>query len=168
MVKIPLGRKRRRFALVDDVDAGLRRFGWRLSRSQGIDYAGRDYVREDGSNAFEFLHRRVLGLTDSGIIVDHVNGDGLDCRRANLRIASAAENSRNARKHRDNASGFKGVSWDRTRGRWQAQITVRGRRFRLGRFTDPRAAAAAYDAGAREHFGAFAALNFPREGERAA
>jgi hypothetical protein len=101
------------------------------------------------------LHRFITGWP----LVDHRNGDGLDNRRENLRPATNAQNGANQRASSRNTSGYKGVI--RHRHRWAAQIVPGGRRFWLGTFDTPEAAARAYDAAALDHFGDFARLNFP-------
>ena len=101
-----------------------------------------------------------------GFEVDHVNGDTLDSRRCNLRVASATENRRN-RKKANGRSRYKGV-YQRTRkpGVWCAQIVVaKGKPWYLGSFQSELEAALAYDNAARRVFGEFAALNFPQPGE---
>ena len=96
------------------------------------------------------------------VFVDHRNGDTLDNRRKNLRIATNAQNQHNQRWLRsDNTSGFKGVTWHADKGKWNAQIYVNKKRKSLGYFPDKAMAAKAYDAAALEHFGEFAATNFP-------
>lgn len=96
--------------------------------------------------------------------VDHINGDGLDNRRSNLREANAAQNAANAGLRSDSVSGFKGVYPNTAGGLpWKAEIRANGKRRYLGIFGDPATAARAYDAAAREAFGEFARLNFPQE-----
>lgn len=121
-------------------------------------------VRRNGKRTNECLHTFLTGWRG----VDHINGDGLDNRRANLRPATNAENNRNRKKRRDNASGFKGVTWHRHSGLWRARIVVDWRERSLGYYTTPEAAALAYDDAARLDFGEFARLNFPGADERAA
>jgi len=98
--------------------------------------------------------------------VDHINGNGLDNRRSNLRIATSQQNNRNRKICNLNTSGFKGVRLDRNK--WRADIRIDGKRKNLGRFVNPEAAAAAYDEAARKYFGEFATLNFPKSGEQSA
>lgn len=99
-------------------------------------------------------------------LVGYVNGDPLDCRRANLVVTSWAARAgstakRAARAGRAVSSRYKGVDWDATRRLWRAQIGARDMHKMIGRFRDEAQAAAAYDAAAREAFGAAALLNFP-------
>lgn len=103
------------------------------------------------------LHSFLTGWS----LVDHINGDGLDDRRVNLRAATHAQNNANVRLRRDNHSGFKGVADSRS-GRWRAYIGS-SPVLHIGTFDTPEEAARAYDAAAIQHFGEFARLNFPGE-----
>jgi len=154
-------------ALVDDEDYDrvMAAGSWRtLSGRCGLMYARR-HVRVDGRRVVdEVLHRFLTGWP----LVDHINGDGLDNRRANLRPATTSQNLANRRIQCNNRSGFKGVGWHTSTGKWRSRIVVDGKRFNLGAFTTPEAAALAYDAAARELHGEFACVNFPRPGERGA
>jgi hypothetical protein len=97
-------------------------------------------------------------------LVDHINGSGLDNRRENLRPATASQNGMNKKAKRGSRSPYKGVTFlaDTKRSRpWAAKIKVGEKFLDLGRFTNPRDAALAYDQGARKHFGEYARLNFP-------
>lgn len=77
--------------------------------------------------------------------VDHINGVRTDNRWSNLRLADQVQNSENLRKpHRDNKSGYLGVSWSTTMNQFVAQISSKGRRYTLGYFTDPKAAHEVY------------------------
>lgn len=125
-------------------------------------------LRNAGHKTNVALHRVLLDITDPRIQVDHINGNGLDNRRINLRLATASENQWNRRRRAVNASGFKGVTLERRWGRWRARIRVHKRERSLGHYDTPEAAARAYDEAARRLHGEYAALNFPQEGERAA
>lgn len=104
------------------------------------------------------LHRHILNV-DEGILVDHRNHEGLDCRRENLRLCDTTENMMNRRKLAPGISKFKGVR-KTPGGRWFSVISVQGIQIYLGIFDTETEAAAAYDARARVEYGEFAHLNF--------
>jgi hypothetical protein len=110
-----------------------------------------------------FLHRAIMGLAkgDAGV-VDHINGDRLDNRRANLRLATDSENMFNVDLPAQNTTGYKGVyrNSPTCRQPYQAAITVNRKKIYLGSFADPREAARAYDEAARLYAGPFARGNF--------
>ncbi len=87
----------------------------------------------------------------------------LDCRRANLRLATHKQNAANRGPQKNNTSGFKGVAFDKKNGThpWMAFFKLDGIRHHLGYFATPEEAARVYDAAAREAWGAFAYQNFP-------
>ena len=91
--------------------------------------------------------------------VDHIDNDRTNNNWENLRYATHAENGRNMKKHSDGSSVYKGVSYNKIRCKWTAQIGVNRSQKRLGAFTNEREAAEAYNAAAIEHFGVFARLN---------
>lgn len=152
-------------ALIDDLDSWLLFFSWHARRRYNGDgfYAARGLKSPTGDGA-SYLHREVMGLgslrDSAGVEVDHINGNGLDCRRSNLRLASRTENMRNMKLPKHNTSGFKGVSWLPS-GRWRAAIRSNRKTMHLGVFENIEEAAHAYDSAARELFGEFARLNFP-------
>lgn len=101
-------------------------------------------------------------------LVDHINGNGLDNRRQNLRPANQTQNHANSRKRKNTTSPYKGVTWSRSGSKWMSSIRVDGKTQYLGVFEDPIEAAHAYDEAARTIHQEFARLNFPREGEAGA
>lgn len=116
----------------------------------------------------EFVHRLVM-KAEPGQIIDHINGDSLDNRKANLRLCSPYDNMHNAKKYQTSTNPFKGVTYrarNNIRKRWGAQICVNGRRHSLGCFLTAEEAARAYNAKALELSGPFARLNvIERPGE---
>jgi len=103
------------------------------------------------------MHRLIMGFPEG--FVDHINGDGLDNRRANLRLATRSQNRANSRPR--GRSGLKGV-YGMPGQRWQAWGGVDSTKVYLGTFDDPNHAAAAYDRWAIVAHGEFARLNFPQ------
>lgn len=118
-------------------------------------------VRYDNSNAqyavsseYGLMHRLIVdrilvaergyGL-ESWEEVDHVNCNGLDNRRNNLRVANNWEQAANTPLRSTNKSGLKGVSWNKQRKKWQANICAKGRKYHLGFFDDKYEAKQAYD-----------------------
>ena len=146
-----------KIARVDDGDLALvSQHKWRAIKSYNTFYAIAD-VRKEKKHTVLLMHRLILGLNDSEIHTDHINHNGLDNRRTNLRICTNAENQHNSTLSARNKSGYKGVSWKR--GKWRAQITVGYKRIDIGFYDLPEDAARAYDAMAIENFGEFAATN---------
>ena len=154
------------FALVDSRDfKRVAAFNWSLfARKDRPSYAVRSWRR--GMHKHITLHQLILRTTAQ---IDHANGDGLDCRRKNLRLASNTQQRGNQLVRRDSGVGFKGVQHS-PRGAlsFVANITASGRKKFLGTFSSGEAAARAYDAAARRVFGVFACVNFPKRGERPA
>lgn len=101
--------------------------------------------------------------------VDHIDGNTFNNQKNNLRIATATQNAQNRKRFKNNNSIFKGVSRPGRREiGWRARITINKNTITLGRFDDEISAARAYDEAARQHFGEFARLNFPKTSEQAA
>lgn len=148
------------FTILDDEDyEKLRWFTWRIYRKNykgsWLCYVGR---REKGK--MELMHRIIL-QPEPGLVVDHINGNGLDNRRSNIRICTQSQNMKNRKVTRRSNSGYHGVR--RCRGRWLASIKIDGRNTRIGWFDDPMQAAKAFDDSATKHFGQYARLNFPEK-----
>jgi len=119
---------------------------------------GKTYAQRRVGNRTERLHTFLTGWP----LVDHINGNGLDNRRVNLRPATPSQNSANTRT-RLSVSGYRGVTWFARTSRWRAHISVDGKQRHLGYFDDAAEAARVRDTAALEAFGEFARLNFPQE-----
>ena len=152
-----------KFALVDDDDYDrLSAFKWCLTRDRSGRsmrlYAVRGVHTEIGWRTMR-MHRELLPGAPT---VDHIDGDGLNNQRENLRVATNAQNLRNRGAQKNNTSGFKGVSAAGGKSkRWVAKIQHEEARKHLGRFETPEEAARAYDTAALKLHGGFANLNFP-------
>ena len=146
-----------RLAIVDEEDLLLvSRFRW--YRLQNLHTA---YACSRCSRRIMYMHRLIVGASP-GEEVDHVNRDGLDNRRANLRIVDHSTNMQNQRLPSKNTSGFRGVSRFSKGLRWRAAIGKRNKIY-LGCFRTAEEAARAYDAAARKLYGDAAAVNFPEK-----
>ena len=124
------------FAVIDECDAGLvLACSWYSIKSRGAKYA------KTGKN--EAMHRLILGVSDSSKIVDHINGNGLDNRRCNLRIVDVPSNVANRQRSR---AGNKCPGVYLRDGKWFARVTVNYKQHRLGFFPSEEAAIAAVNA----------------------
>lgn len=163
-MRIPLTRGY--FATIDAADAPLvRRFKWRVQlptkrcrKFYAVSQTGTCRADKRGI----LMHRLLMG-EPAGLKVDHIDGDGLNNSRGNLRLATNAQNI--AAQHRSRAgctSKYRGVCVDE-RGGWRAQIMARGVKENIGVFGSEEEAARAYDAAAKRLHGEFASLNFPSQ-----
>lgn len=112
----------------------------------------------------EWIHMHDIVLpSPSGFVVDHIDGNGLNNRRGNLRIATTSQNqmSRLALEWQKKTSKFRGVCWNKGMKKWQAEIQLNQKGIYLGCYADEVEAAKAYDRAARKYFGEFARPNFP-------
>jgi hypothetical protein len=154
-------------AIVDKEDAEREEIGgvkWHADKSLHTFYAVRNvFVGETRTK--RSLHRAIMYDTPVDVTVDHVDRDGLNNCRANLRRATYSQNSRNRRLTVRNVSGYIGVSYAKRKRKWVGCLSVQKGLHRstlyYGYFDDPESAARARDAAAIEHYGEFASLNFP-------
>lgn len=159
MKEIPLTQGK--VALVDDEDFELvNQYRWYALRNHRTFYAVKQMRQVDGRRGLLWMHRLILGLTDSRQQADHINHNGLDNRRVNLRVVSQSENAQNRRMALANKSGFKGVALDSRTQRYRVQIRINRKPTTIGYFATAEEAARVYDAKARELYGEFACVNF--------
>lgn len=140
-------------ALIDDEDFDLiSQHKWYTQKTRFSNYAMATIEKKH-----VMMHIFLLGKKE-GKVIDHINGNGLDNRRKNLRFCSIAENVRNA--HRTcGKSKYKGVSWHKYGKKWRAEIRYDYKATYLGYFDTEEQAALAYNSKALELFGEFACLN---------
>ena len=154
MKKIPLTQDK--VALIDDTDYPLvTQHNWHAHpKSNGSICYARSNVRPR-----LLMHRLILGPAPDQM-VDHIDGNGLNNCRSNLRLCSNSLNRGNSTKKYKGTSKYKGVCWDRESRKWRAFVTRDYKKIGLGRFSSEIDAARAYDMKARELFGEFARTNF--------
>lgn len=154
--------------LVDDEDFEfLNQWRWKLLVSYNSTYAVRNVSKYLGggrkNKKYEYkcilMHRLIMKANDDRI-VDHKDHNGLNNQKSNLRLCTKADNNRNVGKHADaKYSKYKGVSFDKNRGKWISAVKFQRKTINLGRFDSEDAAAKAYNYKADELFGEFANLN---------
>jgi hypothetical protein len=156
IAKIPLTRGL--VAIVDAIDADVGLENWSAFKTEIGWYGCRRLPMPDGR--ILLLHREVArraGMTIDDLEVDHRDGDGLNCRRENLRPATSSQNKCN-RRTKPGKDGIRGVRWYAPRRKWTARIGIDGRSIHLGYFEDQTAAVAAYAEAAKRLHGEFARL----------
>lgn len=154
-IAVPLTRGLHAFVSPEDAERVLA-FKWHASPKSAT--ADGFYAVRGRSVSRVWLHRFVL-MALPPFAVDHIDGDGLNCTRQNLRIATQSVNNHN--RATINRSGYRGVTFEPARRKWKATISNGGRTLNLGRFDNAEAAARTYDDHARALFGDAARLNFP-------
>ena len=118
-------------------------------------YAVTNGREPDGRRSLVALHRFILQPPD-GMVVDHIDGDGLNNRRSNLRVATRRQNNCNRGAASNNKSGFKGVFFKASQNKWAAQVKLAGKPLHLGYFLTKDEARAAYSEAAARLHGDFA------------
>ena len=161
---IPLTRGK--YAIVDPEDyEELAKYNWFACIGGAGFYAIRMVKAAGGrSRQKRVAMHRVIMHAPEWLYVDHINGNGLDNRKANLRIATPAQNCQNRGKYlAGTVSRFKGVMCRGKNPSWGASIKANSKEIWLGTFRSEIEAAKAYDRAAKKYHGEFARLNFPAE-----
>ena len=135
---------------LDDVDK-VKNIKWHRSDLQRSTY----YCLSNDSE-WKRIHRLIMGVTDKNIVVDHINHNGLDNRKSNLRICTSGQNTCNCLTSKNNKSGHKGVYWSKERKKWCAQISINNKTKGLGRYDTIEEAIEARKKAAKEYYGEFA------------
>lgn len=144
----------------NDVAGWASKYRWFATKGKNTFYVARNQSRTLGRKRF-FLHNEILPPTP-GLEVDHVDGNGLNNLRSNLRLLTHAANLmafHTPQKHK--TSRFRGVSFDTSRKQWSASGVLSGRRKFLGRFAREEDAARARDSFVSQHYGPTAQRNLP-------
>lgn len=165
--------------IIDDVDGDLMKYRWQAHQAQSkVWYAqrGEGYTNGLGEKKVKIssMHReilsRILGRAPCHAeYTDHINGNGLDNRRINIRVATPRQSTENRRKLNphvllgETSSKFKGVSWHKNIKKWQVAIKYNYKKYHLGYFLNETDAAKAYDRASINYFGEFAKTNFDKE-----
>lgn len=169
IMQIPLTNSTK-FALIDAADYELvKNYTWwehKASSTNDLSYAyGMKLPRKRKGEQVVKMHRLLLGLTDRNLIIDHIDGNGLNNSRSNLQQITRAQNNQKAnldpdKNPRKKHSKFRGVSYLSWHGRYLAYVDCEGKRVYLGYFDTAEEAARARDIKAFELHGKFARLNY--------
>lgn len=151
-------------AIVDDeIYDFVNQFKWYAEKAKTGYYAARGfyYLDEFGVKKHRIvkMHRQILGVLDESILVDHVDLNGLNNQKINLRKCNLIQNNRNRRSDRNTTSKYKGVCLDKRRKKWRSNLTINGKQIYLGSFDSEYEAAMVYNESAKINFGEFAYLN---------
>jgi len=151
------------YAIVDPEDyEWLPKDRWTCYKKGRSYYTIRWFNKKEGRGTKSTSMHRMIMHAPKGVIIDHINHNGLDNRKANLRFATLEQNAQNQRKTRTKTSSrFKGVNRSKNPKKWQARIYHNKRSINLGHFSDEVEAAKAYDRAARKYQGEYAEPNFP-------
>lgn len=149
--------------LVDDKDFDyLNQWKWCVLIVKGSKtfYAKRGlYIKETQETGVILMHREILRLSNSQTKADHIDHNGLNNQRGNLRIATHSQNVANASSRKNSSSKYLGVYWDKIRNKWAVEITKNYKKRYLGHFKTENEAATAYNDAAKVIHGQFANLN---------
>lgn len=121
----------------DDLPKVKKIVNWHVAWSEFTkSFYVRGYIRKNGKRKLIRLHRYVMGVTDSSILVDHIHRNTLDNRKSKLKVVTHLENNQNSGMYRSNSSGTKGVSLKKETNKWQAYIAYEGKQKHLGYFDE--------------------------------
>jgi hypothetical protein len=124
---------------------------WCLQKTNQTFYAQRQI-----KGIKKYIHRLIMNEPKG--FIDHINGNGLDNRKTNLRIVNAEQNARNSNKPNTNSTGYKGVCKCKN-GKYTVGLSINNKRIHIGLFTNIEMAAKAYNEAAKKYYGEYAKLN---------
>ena len=146
-------------AIVDDEDFEyLNQWKWHVIKSDNIFYAKRNIKRYTGKQTQISMHRLIMN-PDKYMKIDHIDRDGLNNQKNNLRICTNSQNCMNRILHSNNKSGFKGVYFCKQHNKFRARVCINKINKHIGLYIDAKDAARAYNAAAIKYHGEFANLN---------
>lgn len=138
---------RGKIAFVDDCDFdAVCKITWNAHKDKNTFYARTNISKKLGKSSTVTMHNFLMGRSINGLVIDHINGNGLDNRRENLRFVTNRHNSQNtvARRLGKTTSRYVGVNWMKSKNKWRAEAMVNGKRRHLGLFLTEELAASAY------------------------
>lgn len=154
------------FVLIDIEDLELiNKYTWHVNYNKAGNCYARTTIRVEGKQKKVFMHRLITGAKQ-GFDIDHINRNGLDNRKINLRLVTRSQNAMNSVSNKNTSSKYKGVTWKNNNNKWEVAITKLGQRYYLGLYQDEIQAAKVYDLKAKELFGKYALLNFPESEDK--
>jgi hypothetical protein len=149
--------------LVDAADYDLvKMHRWYYHKSKSNSGYVKTNITNNGKCTKLLMHSLIMNFPEKPLEIDHINLNGCDNRRSNLRICTHQQNNLNKTKHKNNTSGFKGVTYFKRDNKFAARIMFNKKSIHLGYFDTAAEAAKAYDAKAIELYGEFKVLNFPQ------
>jgi hypothetical protein len=150
-------------AIIDDDDfESISKNKWFYAEGRHTGYAVRNVKRKSGLP--RLMHRCIIAA-EKGQAIDHINRNGLDNRKQNLRVCNTAQNTSNSKMRSTNSTGYRGVCVCKKSGNFYARIHVGRAKINLGTFKTKREAAEAYNQAAIHHHGEFASLNIITDGD---
>lgn len=148
-----------KYAIVDDNDYDyLSQFKWYASKTKNTFYAMRNSSMIKGKRKKILMHREIMQPID-GFIIDHINHNGLDNRKSNLRFCTKQQNNCNILRRKKFTSKYRGVHWASYANKWRAQITVNKKPIYLGLFNTEEDAAISYNEAAVKYHKDFGVIN---------
>lgn len=155
--RIPLSQDK--FARVDRKNYDyLGQWKWHYNHGYAVRRIHRRLGKDKYAGTFIYMHRLIMDLPE-GMVIDHIDGNGLDNREKNLRVCSQKQNLYNRKVQSNNKLGVKGVRWNKHKNRFEPNITVDGKKIYLGRYKTVEEASEAYKKAAIKHFGEYAHAN---------
>jgi len=130
-------------AIIDSEDYNrLSKFLWITHKDKKRTYAQRALPKENGKQRGETMPHAIMGKPPKGLMIDHINGNGLDNRKCNLRFVTNRQNCMN--RHQAKSSKYPGVTWDKRARKWTAQAQINGKHVHIGTYKSEELAYAAY------------------------